>query len=163
MADREARKDAAQRQDVSMKRNASVPFSFNVGCHLHVFSSHPFFQWLKSLGVVSFFSLLVFVRKIFPRRALRARRGVFLYEMKLSIWRRPTPLGSEKVGQFVELREGSPRILSLLACSGHAKFVFRAPFRPLPGSLGDLLGPAWPPWAVAGINLIEELIDVEQM
>ena len=114
-------------------------------------------QWLKSLGVVSFFSLLVFVCKIFPRRALRARRGVFLYEMKLSIWRRPTPLGSEKVGQFVELREGSPRILSLLACSGHAKFVFRAPFRPLLGSLGDLLGPAWPPWAVAGINLIEEL------
>ena len=80
--------------------------------------------------------------------------------MKLSIWRRPTPLGSEKVGQFVELREGSPRILSLLACSGHAKFVFRAPFRPLLGSLGDLLGPAWPPWAVAGINLIEELTEV---
>ena len=114
-------------------------------------------QWLKSLGVVSFFSLLAFVCKIFPRRGVRARRRVFLYEMKLSIWRRPTPLGSEKVGQFVELREGSPRILSLLACSGHAKFVFRAPFRPLLGSLGDLLGPAWSPWAVAGINLIEEL------
>ena len=80
--------------------------------------------------------------------------------MKLSIWRRPTPLGSEKVGQFVELRERSPRILSLLACSGHAKFVFRAPFRPLLGSLGDLLGPAWSPWAVAGINLTEELTDI---
>ena len=91
--------------------------------------------------------------------AARCARGgeFFLYEMKLSIWRRPTTLGSEKVGQFVELRESSPRILSLLACSGHAKFVFRAPFRPLLGSLGDLLGPAWPPWAVAGINLIEEL------
>ena len=114
-------------------------------------------QWLKSLGVVAFFSLLVFVCNIFPRRAPRAQRGVFLYEMKLSIWRRPTTLGNEKVGRFVELREGSPRILSLLACSGHAKFVFRAPFRPLLGSLGDFLGPAWRPWAVAGINSIEEL------
>ena len=101
------------------------------------FSSFP-----SGSGVVSFFSLLVFVRKMFPRRALRARRGVFLYEMKLSIWRRPTPLGSEKVGRFMELREGRPRILSLLACSGRAKFVFGAPFRPLLGSLGDLLGPA---------------------
>ena len=111
-------------------------------------------QWLKSLGVVSFFSLLVFVCKIFPRRALRARRGVFLYEMKLSIWRRPTPFGNAEVLRFRALPERSPRILSLLACSGHAKFVFRAPFRPLLGSLGDLLGPAWSPWAVAGINLI---------
>ena len=76
--------------------------------------------------------------------------------MKLPIWRRPTPMGSEKVVRFVELREGSPRILSLLACSGFAKFVFRVPFRPLLGSLGDLLGTAWSPWAVAGINLIEE-------
>ena len=76
MADREARKDGAQKQDISMKSNVSVPFSFSVACHLHVFSSH-LSQWLKSLGVVSFFSLLVFVGTIIPRRALRARRGVF--------------------------------------------------------------------------------------
>ena len=114
-------------------------------------------QWLKSLGVVSFFSLLVFVCKMFPRRALRARRGVFLYEMKLSIWRRPTPLGSEKVGQFVELREGSPRILSLLASGRRAKDAHNAPLSSMPSSLSDSLGPARPPGGVAGINLIEEL------
>ena len=99
-------------------------------------------QWLKSLGVVSFFSLLVFVCKIFPRRALRARREVFLYEMKLSIWRRPTPLGSEKVVRFVELREGSPRILSLLASGRRAKDAHNAPLLSMPSSVSDSLGPA---------------------
>ena len=133
------------------------PFCFFCCLSPSCFSLPSFPSGSNLLGRFLFSASWVFVCKIFPRRALRARRGVFLYEMKLSIWRRPTPLGNEKVGQFVELREGSPRILSLLACSGHAKFVFRAPFRPLLGSLGDILGPAWSPWAVAGINLIEEL------
>ena len=76
MADRDARKDGAQRQD--MKRNASVPFSFLLPVTF-MFFPPVLSQWLKSLGVISFFSLLVFVCKIFPRRALRARRGVFFY------------------------------------------------------------------------------------
>ena len=97
------------------------------------FSLPSFPSGSNLLGWFLFSASWVFVCKIFPRRALRARRGVFLYEMKLSIWRRPTPLGSEKVGQFVELREGSPRILSLLACSGHAKICFPRPFQAVAG------------------------------
>ena len=137
MADRDARKDGVQRQDISMKRNASVPFSFLLPVTF-MFFPPILSQWLKSLGVVSFFSFLVFVCKIFPRRALRARRGVFLYEMKLSIWRRPTPLGSEKVVRFVELREGSPRILSLLASGRRAKDAHNAPLSSMPSSLSVL-------------------------
>ena len=53
--------------------------------------------------------------------------------------------------------KAAPEFLACWLAVATPKFAFRAPFRPLLGSLGDLLGPAWSPWAVAGINLIEEL------
>ena len=72
MADREARKDGAQRQDISMKRNASVPFSFSVACHLHVFPSHLFPVAQISWGGFFFQPLGFLLVNFPPPRAARA-------------------------------------------------------------------------------------------
>ena len=78
MADRETRKDGAQRQDISMKRNASVPFSFSVACHLHVFPSHPFPVAQISWGGF-FFQPLGFLFVNFSPAARCARGGEFFF------------------------------------------------------------------------------------
>ena len=76
MADKETRKDGAQRQDISMKRNASVPFSFSVACHLHVFPSRPFPVAQISWGGF-FLSASWFLFVIFSPAARCARGGDF--------------------------------------------------------------------------------------
>ena len=80
MADREARKDGAQRQDISMKRNAPVPFSFSVACHLHVFPSHPFPVAEISWGGFFFQPLGFWFVKFSP--AARCARGGEFFFMK---------------------------------------------------------------------------------
>ena len=78
MADRETRKDGAQRQDISMKRNASVPFSFSVACHLHIFPSHPFPVAQISWGGFFFQPLgFSFLFNFPPPRAARAAGSFF--------------------------------------------------------------------------------------
>ena len=65
--------------------------------------------------------------------------------MKCPILRRPTLFGSAEIVQFMELLGRSPRILSLLACSGQARKVYRAPISSFLRFLADLLARRWPP------------------